>query len=143
MKPPTVDMLRTYLMTASLAFVFIVTLAPAALAVFGTSDEIFQTPALRDGAIAAAIYLVLLTKTAAKLAFHTASTNRHTPPYRPTASQLFRFNAWNWEFFKQAQAVRSNMIHRSNSNRVRDIRRVIDPDPDASRAIATGWQVRF
>jgi hypothetical protein len=80
MKPPTVDMLRTYLMTASLAFVFIVTLAPAALAVFGTSDEIFQTPALRDGAIAAAIYLVLLTKTAAKLAFHTASTNRHTPP---------------------------------------------------------------
>jgi hypothetical protein len=91
MKPPTVDMLRTYLMTASLAFVFIVTLAPAALAVFGTSDEIFQTPALRDGAIAAVIYLVVLIKTAAKLAFHTAITNR--PPYRPTASQLFRFNA--------------------------------------------------
>jgi len=38
MKPPTADMLRTYLMTASLAPVFIVTLALAALAVFGTSD---------------------------------------------------------------------------------------------------------
>lgn len=83
MKPPAVDVLRTYLMTASLAPVFIVPFALAALAVFGTSDEIFQTAALRDGAIAAVICLVLLTKTAAKLTFHTAITNRHTTHIGP------------------------------------------------------------
>jgi hypothetical protein len=80
MKPSTVDMLRAYLMTASLASVFIATLALAALAVFGISDQTFQTQEFRAGAVAAVIFLVLLTRQAAKLAFHTAVANRHTSP---------------------------------------------------------------
>lgn len=78
MNPSTMDMLRAYLTTASLASVFIATLALAALEVFGISDEAFQAPAFRAGAFAAVIYLVLLTKKAAELAFHTAVANRHS-----------------------------------------------------------------
>jgi hypothetical protein len=47
MKPSTVDVLRAYLHTASLASVFIVTLALAALAGLGISDETFRTAAFR------------------------------------------------------------------------------------------------
>jgi hypothetical protein len=88
MKPSTVDMLRAYLMTASLASVFIATLALAALVVFGISDETFQTPAFRAGAVAAIICLVLLTKKAAKLAFHSAVANRHATPIGPLGHSI-------------------------------------------------------
>jgi hypothetical protein len=88
MKPTTVDMLRAYLMTASLASAVIATLALAALAVFGISDQTFQTPAFRAGAVAAVIFLVLLTRQAAKLAFHTAVANRHTPPIGPRGHRI-------------------------------------------------------
>jgi len=88
MKPSTVDMLRAYLMTASLASVFIVALALAALAVFGLSDETFQTPVFRIGAATAIICLVLLTKKAAKLAFHSAVADRHASPIGPLGHSI-------------------------------------------------------
>jgi hypothetical protein len=88
MKPSTVDMLRAYLMTASLASVFIVAVAPATLAVFGLSDETFQTPVFRTGAVTAIICLVLLTKKAARLAFHSAVADRHVTPIGPMGHSI-------------------------------------------------------
>lgn len=76
-------MLRAYLMTASLASVFIVALALPALAVFGLSGETFQTPVFRTGAVTTVICLVLLIKKAAKLAFHSAVANRYATPVGP------------------------------------------------------------
>jgi uncharacterized membrane protein len=83
MKRSTVDMLREYLMTASLASVSIVALVLAMLAVFGISEETFQTPAFRTGSVTAIICLVLLTKKAARVAFHSAVANRYATPIGP------------------------------------------------------------
>lgn len=77
MKSSTKDMLRAYLMTDSIAAVLMEALALIALAVFGISEEAFQSGAFRIGASVIIVAAVLATRHVAYLAFCSALKNRY------------------------------------------------------------------
>ena len=66
MKSCTIDMLRAYLTTASIAAVLMEALALIALAVFGMSEEVFQSGAFRPGASLVILAAVLATSLAGR-----------------------------------------------------------------------------
>jgi hypothetical protein len=77
MKTSTREMLRAYLMTASLAATAIEALVLIALFLFDISEVAFQSTAFRLGACAFVVAAVLVTRRLAYLAFRSALKNRY------------------------------------------------------------------
>jgi hypothetical protein len=77
MKAATVDMLRAYLLTASLAAMLVELVVLAAIVVFGISEETFQSKAFRLSVILILLATVLATRQIARAAFRSAVANRH------------------------------------------------------------------
>jgi len=75
MKPSTADMLRAYLMTVSLATTLIIAFVLVANFFLGISDDAFQSALFRLSAASSIIFLVLVTKWAARRAFQAAIFN--------------------------------------------------------------------
>jgi hypothetical protein len=78
MRSPTIDMLRAYLMTASLAAMSIEVGALVSLEVFGVSEQVFGSAIFRLSACFAIIATVLVTKGVANLAYRSAVLHRYT-----------------------------------------------------------------
>jgi hypothetical protein len=76
MKPSTLDMLRAYLMTASLAATLIIVLVLLSHVLLGIAEITFQSTIFRLSAGATIICLVLATKFTARRAFETALVSR-------------------------------------------------------------------
>jgi hypothetical protein len=77
MKPPAIDMIRAYLLTASLAAAGIDAIVLMALLVCGCSEDALRTSTFRLVAALAVIAVVLVTKQLARTAFRSALAHRH------------------------------------------------------------------
>lgn len=77
MKSPTIDMLRAYLMTASLAAMSIEIAALVSLELFGVPEHVFASAMFRVCALSAIIGAVLATKYAANRAYRSAVAHRY------------------------------------------------------------------
>ncbi|HEY1996284.1 hypothetical protein [Paraburkholderia sp.] len=75
MKPATIDMLRAYLMTTSLAAVFIQAVVLLALFGFGMPEYEVHSVAFRVGVLVAVAGIVLATRQVAQAAYRSAVSN--------------------------------------------------------------------
>lgn len=78
MKSSTIDMLRAYLLTASLAAAAIEVAALLSLGLSGVSDDIFTSTTFRAAAVVAVVCIVMVTKLVAHAAFVSAVSHRYT-----------------------------------------------------------------
>jgi hypothetical protein len=72
MKPSTIDMLRAYLLTASLAATAIQAAALLSIILFGVSEDVFTSMTFRIAAAAIIVCIVLVIKRIARAAFVSA-----------------------------------------------------------------------
>jgi hypothetical protein len=72
MKPSTIDMLRAYLLTASLAAAAIQAAALLSIILFGVSEDVFTSMTFRIAAAAIIVCIVLVIKRIARAAFVSA-----------------------------------------------------------------------
>jgi hypothetical protein len=77
MKPSTIDMLRAYLLTASLAAAFLEVLVLIGHLLFGISEAAFLSVSFRLGVAVVIVCIVLATKRIAHGAFRSAVSNRY------------------------------------------------------------------
>lgn len=77
MKPATIDMLRAYLMTTSLAAVVTEVLVLVALFGFGMPEYTVHSIAFRVGVVIAVAIIVLVTRQLAQAAFRSAVSNHY------------------------------------------------------------------
>jgi hypothetical protein len=77
MKPSTIDMLRAYLLTASLAAIVIEAAALLSIGLFGVSEELFTSITFRAATVAAIVCIVLVTKRVARAAFVSALSHHY------------------------------------------------------------------
>jgi hypothetical protein len=78
MRSPTIDMLRAYLMTASLAAMSIEVGVLVSLEVFGVPEQVFGSAIFRLSACFVIVATVLVTKGVANLAYRSAVEHRYT-----------------------------------------------------------------
>jgi hypothetical protein len=86
MKPSTIDMLRAYLITASLAATLMEAVALLALFPFGMSEEAFQSTPFRLVACASIVGAVMLIRQLARVAYRSAVAN-HYATFRGSHAQ--------------------------------------------------------
>ena len=72
MKASTIDMLRAYLLTASLAAIAIEAAALLSISLFGVSEDVFTSTTFRAATVVAIVCIVLVTKRVARAAFVSA-----------------------------------------------------------------------
>lgn len=77
MKSPTMEMLRAYLLAASLSAAFIDAAVLVSLIVFRVPAGIFESAAFRLGAAAVIVGTLIVIRTLADLAFHFALANQY------------------------------------------------------------------
>ena len=77
MKPSTIDMLRAYLLTASLAAIAIEAAALLSISLFGVSEDVFTSTTLRAATVVAIVCIVLVTKRVARAAFVSALSHHY------------------------------------------------------------------
>lgn len=77
MKPSTIDMLRAYLMTVSLAAVGMQIVMLVCLVVFGVSEQVFEAAPFRLAVAVIIVFATLATKHIAHAAFRFAVAHRH------------------------------------------------------------------
>jgi hypothetical protein len=77
MKSSTIDMLRAYLITASLAAMVIEIAALISIEWFGVSEHVFTSLVFRASAVSAIIGAVLMTKHAAHMAYRSAVAHHY------------------------------------------------------------------
>jgi hypothetical protein len=77
MKSSTIDMLRAYLMTASLAAMSIEIAVLVSLELFGVSERVFTSTVFRASAASAIIGAVLMTRHVARIAYRSAVTHHY------------------------------------------------------------------
>lgn len=88
MKPSTIDMLRAYLLAASLAAALMEIIVVAALLAFGASARTFQTAPFRLGMAFVILCAVLVIKRIARAAFRSAVTNHYARFSDPRSSSV-------------------------------------------------------
>ena len=77
MKPSTIDMLRAYLVTASLAAAAIEAAALVSIILFGVSEAVFTSTTFRVASVVAIVCTVLVTKRVARAAFVSALSHHY------------------------------------------------------------------
>jgi hypothetical protein len=77
MKPATIDMLRAYLLTASLAATAIEAAALLSIDLFGVSEDVFSSPTFRAAIVAAIVCIVLVIRQVARAAFVAALSHHY------------------------------------------------------------------
>ena len=77
MKSSTIDMLRAYLMTASLAAMSIEIAVLVSLELFGVPEQVFASTVFRASAACAIIGAVLITRHLAQIAYRSAVMHRY------------------------------------------------------------------
>ncbi|PXW14564.1 hypothetical protein [Paraburkholderia caballeronis] len=77
MKPSTVEMLRAYLLVASLAATFIDAVVIVALCVFDVPEHVFQSFPFRIGVLIAVAVTLVVARNVAGFAFRSAVESRH------------------------------------------------------------------
>ncbi|MGF6245137.1 MULTISPECIES: hypothetical protein [Paraburkholderia] len=77
MKPSTINMLRAYLLTASLAAIVIDVAALLAIGLFGVPEDVFTSTTFRLVAVAVIVCFVLVTRHVARAAFVSALSQRY------------------------------------------------------------------
>jgi hypothetical protein len=77
MRPSTIDMLRAYLLTASLAAIAIEAAALLSIGLFGVSEDVFTSMTFRVASIVAIVCMVLVTRQVARAAFVSALSHRY------------------------------------------------------------------
>jgi hypothetical protein len=76
-KTSTIDMLRAYLVTASLAATAIEALALLSIGLFGVSEHVFASVTFRVASVVTIVCIVLVTKRVARVAFMSALSHRY------------------------------------------------------------------
>jgi hypothetical protein len=77
MKPSTIDMLRAYLLTASLAAAAIQAAVLLSIILFGVSEDVFTSMIFRIATVAIIVCIVLVIKRIARAAFVSALSQRY------------------------------------------------------------------
>jgi hypothetical protein len=77
MKPSTIDMLRAYLLTASLVATAIEMVALLSILLFGVSEDVFTSTTFRIATAAVIVCIVLVIKRIARAAFVSALSQRY------------------------------------------------------------------
>jgi len=77
MKPSTVDMLRAWLLVASLSATLIDAVVLIALGCFGMPERAFESASFRWGVVAAVALTLAMMRMLARLAFDAAIAGRH------------------------------------------------------------------
>jgi hypothetical protein len=77
MRSPIIDMLRAYLLTASVAAILIEVPVLLALDLFRISEKVFASMSFRAGVAIAIVMLVLATKRLASIAFRSALAHHY------------------------------------------------------------------
>jgi hypothetical protein len=77
MKPSTVDMLRAWLLIASLAATFIDAVVLFSFGLLGVPERMFETRAFHLGVLAVVVLTVIVTRVLARSAYRTALASRH------------------------------------------------------------------
>jgi len=77
MKPSTVEMLRAWLLAASLAASFIDAVVIFSLGVLGVPERLFESAPFRVGVLAAIALTLVVMRNLARFAFRSAVASRH------------------------------------------------------------------
>jgi hypothetical protein len=77
MRPSTIDMMRAYLVTASLAAIAMDAAALLSIDLFGASEDVFTSMTFRVASVVAIVCIVLVTRQVARAAFVSALSHRY------------------------------------------------------------------
>jgi hypothetical protein len=77
MKPSTTDMLRAYLLTASLAAAAIEAVTLILIGLFGVSEEVFTSTTFRAIVVLTIVCIVVITRQVARAAFVSAVSHNY------------------------------------------------------------------